>query len=263
MSVTVEEQEIQELAVEGTSARIIWIIGVQMLALAVFGVLLAWAGGSYDTLPALESGRVWPQVWQQALTFLVQPHLQGGLPRVHLQLLAVLAMLLLVVSLVPALRRGPVCGILCGITLAVACSLAAGVTFNLGDADDLRYTLSSIPVAAPVMLAVALLAALWGLLSRARLVGSARFGLAAFAAAGLLLVLFLGLVILINRTAPFTALYKPIKVTPIAELLSALLLYPAALWLGSTGLRPAIGVRFLPFGLAAAIGLYFVISYHH
>ncbi len=252
MDATREELESQEMASAGVTARAIWLLGVQVLALLVLVVMLAWAGGAYDALPTADGGTAWSQALRQLVAFVFQPQRLAAPATVPQQLLMLLTAVLLAIAVIPPLRRGAWAGMFCGITLAVACQLAAGVTFSLGDPGDVGLAASYVPVAAPLVVGAAVAAALWGLLARARLIGTARFGLAALAGGVLLLLGFLILVGLINGPA-FHALYAPIKPYQIAEMLAVLTLYPAALWLGSTGVRTTGGLRILPLGMVIVL----------
>ncbi|MHB0939945.1 MAG: hypothetical protein ACYC6A_26410 [Armatimonadota bacterium] len=233
-----------EAAVEAvTRAQAVWLTAVQIAALALLALALAWAGAEsnyFDNIvpaPSLEAGK--------ALVFPSK------------LLLLVLAAGHLLIAVVPALRRGPLAGIWGGVTLATVCWFAARVTFLVFDKEMELYDDSGQPIIAALVPAAALVLAVWGLIVRAKLPDASRLGTAALAGAIVLALFGAGFYLLINYSPAFRDLYS-YDMKQFDVLLSSIALYPAALWLGSTGLRPAGGWRFQPLGMALIIGIFFV-----
>jgi len=227
-----------------TRAQAVWLTAVQIAALALLALALAWAGAKSDYMenlipaPSLQAGKLLPPVLQQLLLLLAAGHL--------------------VIALVPALRRGPLAGIWGGVTLATACWFAARVTFLIFDKEFELYEDSMEPIIAAVVPPLALALAVWGMIARARMIDTSRLGTAALAG-GLLLAFFsVGLYLLITFNPAFRNLYQ-IEANQLDVLLASIALYAAALWLGSAGLRPTGGWRIQPLGMALIIGIFFVL----
>ncbi len=204
-----------------------------------------------DDLTILQFG--WLMVVQLGVLALAFTALRwaGPPPPTQQALLGVLALACLLVAITPPWRRGAVAGIVTGTLLAVVCWMAVSVP----DSESLRIiTLlgTEIPLLVPVVLGAAVLLVVMGVIARIGLADTSRFGVAAVAGAVLLVAVAIFLYSVINRTPAFHDRYS-IAPYQLVQLLAAMLLYPLALWLGSTGLRPAGGWRVLPFCLALLI----------
>ena len=226
-----------------TRAQAVWLAAVQVAALALLVLALAWAGAESDYFdvvvpaPSLHAGAALVAPLKALLLLLAAGHL--------------------VIAAVPALRRGPLAGIWGGVTLATACWFAARVTFLVFDKEMELYDDSGEPIIAAIVPAAALALAIWGTIARAKLHDASRLGAAALAGALLLAFFGAGFYLLINYSPAFRDLYS-YDMKQLDVLLSSIALYAAALWLGSTGLRPAGGLRFQPLGMALIIGIFFV-----
>lgn len=226
-----------------TRAQAVWLAAVQVAALALLALALAWAGAESDYFnvvvpaPSLRAGTALAAPLKALLLLLAAGHL--------------------LIAAVPALRRGPLAGIWGGVTLATACWFAARVTFLVFDKEMELYDDSGEPIIAAIVPAAALALAIWGMIVRAKLTDASRLGAAALGAALLLAFFGAGFYLLVNYSPAFRDLYT-IDVKQLDILLSSVALYAAALWLGSTGLRPAGALRFQPLGMALIIGVFFV-----
>lgn len=184
-------------------------------------------------------------------------HYADAPPTPQRHLLALLALALLVVTLVPRWRRGQIAGILGGVTCALACWLSAAHTFTLDDPGDLGLIAGYVPVMAPIAAGAALALTVWGAFARGGLRDDARFGVAALAGSTLVAVSGIALYLLINTVPMFSALYA-IDAYQLAALLAAAVLYGSTIWLGSIGIRATARGHFLPLGLVVIIAAFLV-----
>jgi len=243
MSTSTISRETDAAAEVVTRAQAVWLAAVQIAVLALLALALAWAGAEsnyFDNIvpaPSLHAGKALVSPLKMLLLLLAGGHL--------------------IIAIVPALRRGPLAGIWGGVTLATACWFAAKVTFLVLDKEMGLYNDSEEPIIAAIVPAAALLLAVWGLIARAKLHDTSRLGTAALAGAVLLALFSTGFYLLINYSPAFRDLYS-LEPRQLDVLLSSIALYAGALWLGSTGLRPAGGWRFQPLGMALIIGFFFV-----
>lgn len=223
-----------------TRAQAVWLLAVQVAALALLVLALFWAGAESDS-----ANRYIPPLSLHAGQQLLQP---------LKLLLLLLAAGHLIVAVIPALRRGPVSGIWGGITLATACWLTARVTFLVVDKDG--FCNPTEPIVAAIVPPAAVALAIWGMIARARLIDASRLGAAALAG-GLLLAFFsVGFYLLITYSPAFRNLYS-IEIHQLDIMLASIALYSSALWLGSAGLRPEGGWRVQPLGMALIAGIFF------
>lgn len=191
-----------------------WLVAVQLAALGV-------AGWAFYLSPA-------PSQASQAL-------------------LGLLAIALGILAFHRGWRRGEVAGIVAGILLAVACRQAQVHTLTLDGSGDLAFLAMYVPVLAPVMLAVTLVFAVWGLFVRIGLRRQAPFAGAALLAGALLGALGLLFAFVLNYLLHFTNLIENYQ---LVELLALVALYPPALWLGGIALRPQTRLALLPLLLS-------------
>jgi hypothetical protein len=200
-----------------------WLTAAQCVALGLLGLALAWA-----YVPGAEDSPT-------------QPAQRLQMPLLVLGLAAVVA------ACVPAWRRSAFAGALCGVALALACALTANTKFWMTPQGAYVPLLAFIVPGAAVVLAV------WGALVRGGLKDAARLGAAALlAGAGLALVSILFFAVLTRKVAGLPG-YQ-IELYQFQELLAGIALYPAALWIGSIGVRRQGGLALLPLLTALAIG---------
>jgi hypothetical protein len=129
-----------------------------------------------------------------------------------------------------AWRRSAFVGAACGVAVAAACAASARSTWLTPD-------FAEIPKIAIPAVALAIVLLLWGLIARAGVVDAARLGMAGLLAGVALTVFGLLSALLLNHPPAPIPRYA-VETYQVQELLAAVLLYPAALWTGSAGVRP-------------------------
>lgn len=212
-------------------AAAIWLTAAQVVAVALLGLALYW---SYR--PA-------------------GPDSPAILPARPLQaMLGVIALAAFVMALAPAWRRSAFAGALCGAALAIACWLSAGVKTWF----EPKF-FADIPLLAFVMPAAALALAIWGLIARGGMKDGARLGAWALCAGLGLLVCAAGFFGLLTSGIGGIPVYQKLDALDTyfyqyELLLANILLYPAALWIGSIGLRKQGGLAVQPLLTALVIG---------
>lgn len=159
----------------------------------------------------------------------------------------------LVVACVPRWRRGEIGAILGGLGLAIACWLAVDKTWDIAYFSD-----AYIPQITPFVVGGAVLFAVLGLLVRVGIGGQSRWGKAALA--GMLLVgaTCLLFYFFFHHSAFFLDNYA-FELYQVKEILAAALLYPTALWLGSTGIRQAGRLTLLPLTMPVLFAVFLVL----
>jgi hypothetical protein len=168
-------------------------------------------------------------------------------------LLALLCAAAVVITAVPAWRQSAAAAVLGGLALAVAVWLGATArlweyTFESGD-------LWEVPYAAFALVGLAFLLALWGVpVMRKAPPPPSRFGAGAMVGAlylsALAVLLFVGL----NFLPVLAALYKDaVSLTQLLGLVTPVLTYALALWLGGAGVRPGARLALQPPLLAVLL----------
>jgi len=226
MSSAVFSPDIQQTGAERSRGQTVWLVAVQCIAVGLL-VYTLWLAG-HDAMSQSQKA-----------------------------LLAVLAVCHLAIAIVPAWRGSQFAGALGAVTLATAYWLSAGTTLDLEALDDYDWSflVNFIPMAAPIVALAALTLAIWGASVRACLADASRLGVAAVGSALLLAGCAIGLYRLINGA--FATLYM-IESYQLVALLASVILYPAALWLGSAGVRSPGGTRLQSPGMAAALIIFLV-----
>lgn len=208
-----------------TRAQRVWSIVTQCFALAVMGLSLFWAAV--------------PDKPYQAL-------------------LGLLATAALVIALIQSWRYGQLAAIAGSVVLATACMLSYDHTWT---ASFLASTY--IPLITPVVISVSGVCLIWALIIRAGLVGQSWLGVGALIGSLVLCLPALAFYVLINRVHAFRLAELNYAFFPdqLQEILSAALLYPFALWLGGTGVRPTNRFPIISVGSVVIVGG-FLIFWH-
>lgn len=211
-----------------TMGRQVWVVAVQVAALAVAAT--AWV---FAKSLATAEGAVSPPLPVQGLVGLM-------------------ALAMLLVALVPGWRRGKAGALLCGIGLATVCWLTIDRTWDIP-----YFAIAYIPLMTPVVAGAAVALAVWGAIARAGLAGQARLGNAALVALVLVIVWTLLFFFGINHSAHFSKLYA-VELFQVQEIIAAALLYPLALWLGGVGVRAQSRLTLLPAGMTIILAAFLV-----
>jgi len=214
----------------------IWLVVMQIVTLVLLALALHWSISPETHLPPAA---------------------------IYRKFLALLALVLLVVSLAPKWRHGEIAGLLCGVTLATASWLSAGHV--LSSLTMQRYISSSeIPYLTPIVLLIAVLALLSGLLLRTGIFGESRVGIGALAA-GLLLsgwtLFFYGL---LHKVAEFKLPEFGYGFSPdqMQEILASVILFSLTLWLGGVGIRRQGRWAFQTIGMVIVL-IIFLLKWHY
>lgn len=165
--------------------------------------------------------------------------------------LAKVSAIWLIILLVPQWRRSEVYGICAGLILALICwfSVGTSLTTTNPEAEQAAYT-DYIPRILPYLLAGALMLAIGARCMRIKTICNSGFGIGAQIAA---LVMLLLSIFLYYITAPFGYAMEADKFT---RLISTVLLYPYAFWLGIAALNLAERGIILPIGSLALIAAF-------
>lgn len=206
--------------------------------------------------PQTRAQAVWlavVQVAALALTALALYWMPSPEP-MYRALLTLFALSFLAIATVPAWRRSPVAGMLAGTALAFICWLAAEKTWQIDGPEELSFLATYVPMLAPIVAATAVVLAVWGACTRAGLTDRARLGVAALVA---------GMLLAAVGAFLFFALFRRLlEDWQLTAFFSAVVLYPAALWVGSVGLRPEGRGHFLPAGMVLLLGVSLFKGHH-
>lgn len=212
------EQQQNVLEPSGIGQRI-WFWSMPAVTLALMALVLVWA-------PT-------PTPSQQALFTLLIVALLG-------------------IACFPRLRAGEIAASFCGLGLAAACWLSSMHLW-----EHPVFAGAYIPLAAPVVCAIALVCAVWGVVLRVRPLVTSRLAVGALIG-GLAILLFdLLFFVLINHTPAMQSRYLIESYQP-QEMAAVALLYPLALWQGGVGARRQLRLPVLPLGMAAVMATYLI-----
>lgn len=210
-------------------AAAIWLTAAQLVALALLALALAWA---FQPAADAEHPAKMPSRALQAL-------------------LALIALMSFVLALAPAWRRSAFSSALSGVALALACWLTAGVkTVTIPIYADIPTLAFIVPPAAFALL-------VWGLFARCGLKDASRLGVGTLVAGLGLLAVGAFFFFTLTRGLGGIPAYHADLASYAAQyevLLANILLYPAALWVGSIGIRRQGGLMLQPLLTALAIG---------
>ena len=219
-TISLVNQETAAVTTRPPLAHTVWQVAVQLVVVGLTAVALLWA-----PVPTPVQRKLWE----------------------------LLAIGMLLVTAVAPWRRSAMPGVLAGITLALACWGTTAVTWTIGEQSPLAQFAPYLPKMMPIVLAAAVVLAVWGALARAGLRDPAHFGVSAVGGGVLIALFATAFFLIVNYSPVFNTLYA-IEGYQLAALLFSLGLYAPAIWLGTVGVRATSRWSLLPLGMTLVLG---------